>query len=85
MGIITWGIGITRIELEANYSPTFLHVISASINFCLVIVPKRFGFINQTDMVKTSLNMDIKLVKNVNSILKLRIILLIKNYICLFN
>ena len=74
---ITWGTGITRIELDAHCCQTFLHKISA---------PRALTFEGtkavQTDMVKTLLNVAKiqvpiykKSLRKIMSISKLRIIL----------
>ena len=56
MGIITWGIGITRIELDAHCCQLVLHKISTSRSLTIVKVQKRYDLIVQTDMVQILLN-----------------------------
>ena len=53
MGIITWGIEITRIELDAHHCPTFLCKMCK--DHFIGKVQRRFDIINRTDIVKTSL------------------------------
>ena len=55
VGKLTWGIGITRIELEAHRCQHFW-VRCRCMKHFIGKVQKRFDFINRTDMSKTLLN-----------------------------
>ena len=55
MGIIAWGIGITRIELDAHRSLTFCLRCRCKEHLIGEEQRRRFNFINRTDIVKTLL------------------------------
>ena len=56
VGITTWGVGISSIELDAYCSQTFLHKILASRALSCEIT-NWFDFINRTNLVKIYLNL----------------------------
>ena len=56
MGIITWGIGITRTELDAHHCRTFLRRMSVQKSTLSLKCKSGLILQNQPDIYKTSLN-----------------------------